>query len=49
MTRDELESVLWRAGLTLTQVQDVLTAADRYAKTQCDLAIGAAVTKAAAS
>jgi hypothetical protein len=41
VTRDELETVMWRAGLTLPQVADLLAAADTYATAQARAAIDA--------
>lgn len=39
MTRDELLMILWREGLTPTQVDAIMTAADKYATAQARLAI----------
>jgi hypothetical protein len=41
MTLDELENVLWRAGLTSEQIADIMPAIHRYATAQAAATIDA--------
>lgn len=40
MTRDDLKSLMYDAGLTRAQVAELLPAADAYATSQAGLALG---------